>query len=156
MTSFEDFRKSRSHHPTSIAAEERMVVHHFESNHSRSKEGRFIVPLPKNPNARSIGESRSRAVKRFMSLERSLNAKGCFKEFNAVMQEYLDSGHAETIPLLDLEKPPDFTFYLPMHAVHKHPVARRRSELSLMRRQNPLLECPSTTSYLLARPYIRH
>ena len=103
----------------SLSVEERAVVRHFESNHSRSEEGRFIVPLPKDPNARPIGESRSQAVKRFLSLERSLNQKGCFQEFNTVMQEYLDLKHAEAIPMPDLEKPPELTFYLPMHAVHK-------------------------------------
>ena len=103
----------------SLSIEERTVVRHFESNHSRSKEGRFIVPLPKDPNARPIGESRSQAVKRFLSLERSLNQKGCFQEFNTVMQEYLDLKHAEAIPMPDLEKPPELTFCLPMHAVYK-------------------------------------
>ena len=95
------------------------MVRHFESNHTRSKEGRFIVPLPKKPNERPIGESRSQAVKRFLSLERSLNQKGCFQEFNTVMQEYLDLKHGEAVPIPDLEKPPELTFYLPMHAVYK-------------------------------------
>ena len=57
--------------------------------------------------------------KRFLSLECSLNSKGCFQEFNTVMQEYLDLGHAETVPTPDLEKPPKLSFYLPMHAVYK-------------------------------------
>ena len=35
------------------------------------------------------------------------------------MQEYIDLGHAEAVPTLDLEKPPELTFYLPMHAVYK-------------------------------------
>ena len=58
-------------------------------------------------------------MKRFLSLERSLNSKGCFQEFNTVMQEYLDLGHAEAVPTPDLEKPPKLSFYLPMHAVYK-------------------------------------
>jgi hypothetical protein len=96
-----------------------MVVRHFESNHSRSKEGRFVVPLPRNPSAKRIGESRSQAVRRFLSLERTLTAKGRFKELDAIMQEYLDLGHAEPISSTDLEKPIEETFYLPMHAVYK-------------------------------------
>lgn len=96
-----------------------MVVRHFVSNYTRTKEGRFIVPLPKDPDARLMGESRSQAVRRFLSLECSLNQKGCFQEFNAIMQEYLDLGHAEAVPTQDMEKPPELTFYLPMHAVHK-------------------------------------
>ena len=95
------------------------MVRHFESHHTCSKKGRFIVPLPKNPNARLIGESRSQAVRRFLSLERSLNLKGRFQDFNSVMQEYVDLGHAEVVPVPHLEKPPEFTFYLPMHTVYK-------------------------------------
>ena len=103
----------------SLSVEERTVVRHFESNHARSKEGRFIVPLPKDPKARPIGESRSQAVKRFLSLERSLNQKGCFQEFDTVMQEYLNLKHAEAVPSPDLNKPTELTFYLPIHAVYK-------------------------------------
>ena len=95
------------------------MIHHFDSYHKRSREGRFIVPLPKDPNAQLLGESRSQAVKRFFSLERALNAKGRFPDFNAVLREYLELGHAEIVPAADLEKPPESTFYLPMHAVYK-------------------------------------
>ena len=95
------------------------MTRHFETHHSRSKEGRFAVPLPKNPNARPIKESRSHAVKRFLSLERSLNLKNRFQDFNSVMLEYIVMGHAEAIPATDLEKPTELTFYLPMHAVYK-------------------------------------
>ena len=102
-----------------LSAEERMVVRHFDSNHTRTKEGRFVVPLPKDPNARPIGESRSQAVRRFLSLERSLNQKGCFKDFDTIMREYFDLNHAEPVPTRDMERPLGTTFYLPMHAVYK-------------------------------------
>ena len=52
-------------------------------------------------------------------MERSLNAKGSFQAFDAVMQEYIDLGHAEVVPITDLGKPTELTFYLPMHAVYK-------------------------------------
>ena len=102
-----------------LSAEEHAVIHHFDSSHKCSSEGRFIVPLPKRPNAPPLGELRSQAVKRFFSLERSLNAKGCLQDFDAVMQEYVDLGYAETVPTADLEKSPEVAFYLPMHAVYK-------------------------------------
>ena len=35
------------------------------------------------------------------------------------MQEYFDMGHAELVPVVDLEKSPQQVFYLPMHAVRK-------------------------------------
>lgn len=58
-------------------------------------------------------------MRRFLSLERSLRAKGHFKEFDAVMQEYFDLDHAEPVPVTGLENPPERTFYMPMHAVYK-------------------------------------
>ena len=73
---------------------------------SLATHARYIVPLP---DARPIGESRSQAVRRFLSLEHSLNKKGCFQESDAIMQEYFD-----------LEPVPELTFYLPMHTVYKN------------------------------------
>ena len=104
---------------STLSPEERTVVHNFRDNHSRSDSGRFVVPLPKKPDAKQIGESRSQAVRRFLSLERSLHSKHQFDEFGSVMQEYLDLGHAELVPPSDLEKPEHQVFYLPMHAVRK-------------------------------------
>ena len=66
--------------PLSIPAlsmEERAIVQHFEANHRRTSEGRFVVPLPKKSDTGVIGESRSQAVRRFVALERSLIRKGC-------------------------------------------------------------------------------
>ena len=102
-----------------LSPEERTIVHHFEGNHTRSETGRFIVQLPKNPQSKQLGESRSSAVRRFHSLERSLYTKGRFKEFAAVVNEYFDLKHAEQVPPADLGKPHNETFYLPMHVVRK-------------------------------------
>lgn len=70
---------------SALSMKERMVVCYFEANHSWTHDGRFIVPLPRDPSARSIGESRSQAVRRFLSLETSLTTKGRFKELDEVM-----------------------------------------------------------------------
>jgi hypothetical protein len=105
--------------PTSEAAlsmEERSVFNHFKTNHSRTEEGRFVVPLPKRSDAKPIGESRSPAVRRFLCLEHSLNSKGRFQEFEPVMREYMELGHAELVPSKDVEKPESQVLYLPMHA----------------------------------------
>lgn len=104
---------------SSLSPEEQSVMQHFKNNHSRSEEGRFIVSLPKNPHAKALGESRSQAVRRFLSLERSLQAKNQFTEFSAVMEEYIELGHAELVPVADLQKAAKDVFYLPMHAVRK-------------------------------------
>lgn len=77
------------------------------------------MPLPKKPDARPLGESRSQAVRRILSLERSLHSKGEFHEFQVVIHEYFDMEHAEPVALADLHKPENKVFYLPMHAVRK-------------------------------------
>lgn len=102
-----------------LTPEEKTVVQHFERTHSRNNSGRFVVPLPKDPHAKPIGESRSQAVRRFFSLERILRSKNQFEEFSIVMQEYIEMKHAETVPVVDLQKPSGSIFYLPMHAVRK-------------------------------------
>ena len=94
------------------------MVQHFSDNHSRASTGRFIVPLPKRPDVRLLGESCSAAVWRFFSLEHSPRAKGLLKEFN-VMREYLDMGNAEAVPQQDVEKPPGEVLDLSIHLVRK-------------------------------------
>ena len=103
----------------SCSHEERAVVNHFHANHSRNKSGRFIVPLPRKPDAKALGESRSQAVRRFMMLERSLHHKDPFQEVDAVVQEYLNLGHAEIVPHEHSSKDLAAVFYLSMHVVYK-------------------------------------
>lgn len=64
---------------TTLSPEERSAVHHFTTNQTRTKGGRFMVPLPKRENAKPLGESRSQAVRRFLSLERNLHSKNLFR-----------------------------------------------------------------------------
>ena len=107
------------HPESSFTLEEKSVIQHFDKLHHRTADGRFIVALPKKPYAPLLGESRSQAVQRFLSLERSLSAKGEFEAFDMVMQEYFNMKHAKPVPKADLDKPQHCVFYLPMHAVKK-------------------------------------
>ena len=58
-----------------MSAEERHVVKHFNENDTRDIDGRFIVPLLKKPEAGVLGESRSTAVKRSLSIYGTLTAR---------------------------------------------------------------------------------
>ena len=116
---FWEIEEPPNHLVSHLSMEERIVVQHFKTKHTRNPDGRFVVPLPKKSEGVTLGESRSQAVRRFLSLERSLNSKNQFVEFDAVMQEYFDMQHEEVVPPEDLEKPARKVFYLPMHAVYK-------------------------------------
>ena len=104
---------------TPMSPEERLAAHYFDAQHYLSEDGRFVVPLPVKSEVKPIGESRSTAVRRFLSMKCSLNARGQFGELKEVMSEYFDTNHAELVPEFDLDKPPHQVFYLPMHSVHK-------------------------------------
>ena len=105
-----------------LTVEERSVIQHSiaKTNHSRTSTGRFVVPLPRRPDAKLVGESRSQAVRRFLVLESSLHRKNKFQDVDAVVQEYLTLGHAEVVPIEDTDKDPCAVFYLPMHVVYKN------------------------------------
>ena len=102
-----------------LTREERCAPEHFNSHHSRNNDGRFVVPLPKRSMEAKLGESRTQAVHRFLSFERSIHSKGVFPEVQKVVHEYFDQQHAERVPSKDLEKSPDKVFYLPIHIVYK-------------------------------------
>ena len=103
-----------------LSAEEKMVVRHFKESHERDDTGRFIVPLPMKENADLLGETRSLAVRRFSSLERSLRSNGKFDAFAEVIDEYFEQNHAEPVPLQRHGQTMSRSvLYLPMHTVHK-------------------------------------
>ena len=99
--------------------EEKAVVRHFELNHKRDAEGRYIVPLPRKENVTPLGDSRTQALRRFKMMERSLRTKGMFGDFAEVIREYFELDHAEQVPKAEIASPGTEIYYLPMHAVHK-------------------------------------
>ena len=102
-----------------LSQEEKTVMEHFKKHHVRDKEGRFVVLLPRKANIAPLGESRIQAIRRFKSMERSLRAKGIEQDFAEVMREYFKLGHAEQVPLDEVDSPATEVYYLPMHAVQK-------------------------------------
>ena len=121
-----------------LTLEEQGALDHFNSHHSRDKDGRFVVPLPKRSMETKLSESRSQAVRRFLSFERSMHAKCVFPEVQRVVQEYFDQQHTEEVPQEDLEKPQDQVFYMPMHVVCK--------ESSTTTKMHAVFDASATTS----------
>ena len=118
----------------SLSPEERATVQHFELNHSRASSGRFVVSLPKRKNIRSLGESRSQVVNRFLSLERTLHAKGQFNDLSTVMQEYFDLG-MQSLSLLEICMPR-------RHKCFIYPFTPCTSSPALLRKYGPCLTRP--------------
>ena len=65
-----------------------------------------------------LRDSRSQALQRYRSNERAILRKNTWEPFQAIVQEYLDLGHAEPVPPHSLVSAKEM-YYLPMHAVTK-------------------------------------
>ena len=75
--------------------------------------------LPRNSKGLVLGESKSRAVRRYLANEKALLSRGTYAQFQGVVQEYLDLAHAELLSPEDFLVPTPLTYYLPMHGVYK-------------------------------------
>lgn len=95
--------------------EEMQCETHFLSNVTRDGSGRYIVRLPFRETSDRLGDSRSIALKRLLSLERKLDVNEGLKiEYTRVIEEYLRLGHMSVI-----ENPGNDGYYMPHHAVIK-------------------------------------
>ena len=129
---------------STLSLEECTVVHHFQDNHSRTESGRLVVPLPKKLDSKPIGESRSRAVRRFLALERSLHAKNQFDEFGSSWSIFILNMLNQFLSLnCKSLNTKCFIYSCMLSAGTRAPLPR--SEQSLMYLLNPHLVCPLMT-----------
>ncbi|XP_058813142.1 uncharacterized protein LOC131677376 [Topomyia yanbarensis] len=103
----------------SYSVEEQQCESHFASNVSRTREGRYVVRLPRHPNFDlMLGESKAAALRRFHYLEKRLCGSPELKaQYHSVLSEYLSLGHMRLVPENEIEPP--LVHYLPHHAVLK-------------------------------------
>ena len=107
------------HTALNLTQEEQVVVDHFKKTHLYLPTGRYQVTLLRKSDVSELGESRAKAVQRFLTNEHSIILKGTYEAFQKVVQEYLDLGHAEPVPQESLTVPSHSSYYLPMHGVTK-------------------------------------
>jgi len=100
-----------------VTEEEQLALDHFQKTHSRNNEGRYIVHLPMKAVSLSLGGSRNQACRRFYQNRQSLQRKGKYENYTKALQEYAELGHAESVPIIDLNKPESSVYYLPSHGV---------------------------------------
>lgn len=88
---------------------------HFANTVSRFHDGRYVVRLPFRKTNKVLGESRSMAFRRLLSLERKLSINTVLRnEYERIFREYLRLGHMSLI-----RNPDDRGYYMPHHAVMK-------------------------------------
>ena len=103
-----------------LSPEETQVEQHYAHTHLFSPPaGRYVVTLPRRESTLQLGESRSKALNRYIRNEQSLLKKGTWTKFQAVVQEYLSLGHAQLVTPQEMCTPVQQSYYLPMHAVYK-------------------------------------
>ncbi len=104
---------------TQHSPEDQSALDQFKVSCSRLPDGAYRVSLPRKSSPPVLGESRSMALRRFYSNERSLQSRGLLEEFHKAMLEYISLGHAELVPHKDLDKPVSECYYFPVHMVTK-------------------------------------
>ena len=92
-----------------LSPEEKEVLNHFHDTHSCSDDGRFIVPLPSKGNAPQLGESRSSAVRRFLSLEQS---------FTVALEVTSTTPHSTSVTPLPLLLTPPLSLHFHHSSLH--------------------------------------
>ena len=104
--------------PESFTSIENQVqVHYNDTTSYCSTQHRYTVKLPRKADVPALGDSRSQALSRYINNEKSILRRKVWEPFQAVVQGYLDLGHAELIP--PSEPVPKVHYYLPMHSVTK-------------------------------------
>ena len=103
-----------------LSTVEKAIQTHYSNTHQYSaSRKRYTVTLPRREEALTLGESRSRAERRFITNEQSLVRKGHWEKFQQVVNEYLTLGHAQLLTPEERSVPNHECYYLPMHAVFK-------------------------------------
>ncbi|XP_017797537.1 PREDICTED: uncharacterized protein LOC108578673 [Habropoda laboriosa] len=118
---------------------------HFCKNTKRDAEGRYVVALPFNGREQQLGESKSRATKRFLSLKRKLQQEPETKQqYHEVMQEYIDLGHMSRVGTDQTTN----GFYLPHHGVKKnHEPNDKTSSGDIEKMYRQIMVCPEDRKY---------
>lgn len=107
-----------SHKPQILSKNDKLCEKYFVENHSRTDEGRFVVPLPfvDLDNKPTFSNSREIALRRFSSVERRLQLNPEYKKaYVSFMEDYTARGHLEEV------EPPSTKdgkfYYIPHHGI---------------------------------------
>lgn len=107
------------HRTNKFSIEETICEEIFEKTTTRNINGRFSVTLPKrNCVLQQLGNSKETAIKRFLALEKRLDANHDLKSlYVEVIREYKRMNHMREV--FENESDPSISYFLPHHAVMK-------------------------------------
>ncbi|XP_062558087.1 uncharacterized protein LOC134222963 [Armigeres subalbatus] len=107
------------HTKSCLSIEESACEAIFEETTARSPDGKFRVQLAKRKHVlEKLGSSRAIAKKRFISMERRLDANLQLKAmYTAFMHEYVQMGHMKEVQADDEDSTPEY--FIPHHCVLK-------------------------------------
>lgn len=89
---------------------------HYKATHSRDKQGRYIVRLPRKANTNELGDSKEAALRSMKRLSIRLAKDRLYKQrYETFIEEYKSLGHMIPVPTPD--RPTSRVFYLPHHGV---------------------------------------
>ena len=117
LTFFWSSQEPERPHLNQTQVELQVQAHYAKTVTYSASRRRYTVSLPWRKDAPALGDSRSQALSRYISNERSILRRGVWKDFQEVVQSYLDLGHAELVPQQERELA--CKYYLPMHSVIK-------------------------------------
>lgn len=99
-----------------LSEEEKAAENHFEANFEKLDNGRYMVKLPFKNDIIELGESKTSAQKRLMSMERRFTNNSELKnEYVNFIREYQELNHME----LEQSSHKENGYFLPHHAVLK-------------------------------------
>ncbi|XP_066152747.1 uncharacterized protein [Euwallacea fornicatus] len=98
------------------SAEELECEEHFQRTHRRSVDGRFVVAIPFKRPVADLGDSKTKALQRFLLLERKFSRDPALMEkYCGFMREYSNLGHMTRVR----EEDDRVSYYMPHHPVIK-------------------------------------
>lgn len=103
--------------PPVLSPDDKICEEIYTRTTIRDKDGRYVVALPFKGDINSLGDSRQASERRFLCLERKLQASPKLKEaYDDVVQEYLEKGYISPAPA-DTDTLRTQSYIIPHHGV---------------------------------------
>ncbi|XP_072400496.1 uncharacterized protein [Diabrotica undecimpunctata] len=111
----------------------------FHNDTSRHENGQFIVKFPLRSSPTLLGDSKEKAIQRFLSLEKRFKSNTIFYNlYKQFIQDYIQLGHMTKISVDNLTSS---HYYLPHHAVLKETNVSKMYRQILMHSDHRPLQC---------------